>query len=1005
MFKIRIFIVVAVLLFSGLQSLPTYCQKKKPVKTVSIEVTDESGKPLGYSIVTSSRNRYSYTSDENGHLELQIPMADILKISACGYEERVISAADINNGKLKVTLLACPEYEGVDHNIYTLAGEYITENRIVGAYSKVDGSELEANSSMFLWDALGGRLNGLFVMNQSAAPGSSSWDGFVRAPNGGAPIVMVDGIERSLDYVEPETIESVQLLKDASLKSLFGGIQSNGILLIKTKRGKSYENGVKVNIQSGVEIPTRLPGYLNSMEYAGMYNQALRNIGLNPKYDPSKYDGTNDPLLYPDVDFYNYFLNDVMTVTRANAQLTGGNKNTRYFVHMGFQSNGGLEKFTDYPNKDQVLTVRGNIDNTIYEFITFKVGLNAAIQAKKNPNISTQSFFGILSGTRPNEYPVQIPGVLVGSPDEYVLGGTSIARDNPLGKLTKNGYVESEYSYIQSDFTIDFDFDKWVKGLSFRPSVTFDVYNSYSAKKDGGFAVYQPVVDRYGNVDSYNKWGYDNPNTKQTRGSTSVHRNWIFSTALSYDRNFGKHDIKAVAYGFMQQLQYNDQIHSMKRVNAAIWANYMYDKKYVVDLSANAVGLPCFAPGRRFGVFPTIGVGWVISENSFMKGVDWVDFLKLKASYGVLGSTSYNSQGIVSKYYYRDEYSVGGSYTFTAFNDIAKLSQTGNPDVGFQKSKELNAGLDFAFLGHKLSGSIGYFNNTLSGGLSNLSEITPGVTGKGPVLKWYNFKEYRSQGMEAELYLNQRFGKFELTLGGNFSYGFSDVLKEVDINYPNELSGLSKVVRMGDSKGYKVIGTYADQKDIESSPLQTFGKVYPGDLKYMDMNGDNIIDERDKSVIANVQPSVQYGISVSLKCFGFNLDLLGYGLAGFDRLLTNKYYQIYGERKYSDVLVTGLPNGNTHPVLRADNSTNNFVASDYWVVEGGYFKLRNAELGYTLPHSTCKKIGLNTIKLFVRGTNLFTISRIKDLDPECLDAGINDFPLFTTVTGGFSFSF
>lgn len=984
---------------------PAYGQKKqKPAKrTVTVEVVSEDGSSLGYASVSSSRNRYTYTTDASGKIGLRIQPADILKVMADGYEDKLIAAADITGNSIKVSLEKCTAYSDKEHRIVTVTGDYMDENRTVGAYSKVDGSELEANPTMFLMDALGGRLNGLFIQNGTLVPGFTTYSGFVRAPNGGTPIILIDGVERSLDYIEPETIESVQLLKDASLKSLFGGVQSNGILMIKTKRGKAYENSVRVNVQSGVELPTRLPQYLNSAQYAERYNEALQNVGMKPIYDPSKYDGT-DPILYPDVDFYDEFLNKFMTITRANAQLTGGSKNTQYFLNVGFQTNGGLEKYTEYPNNDQVITVRGNIDNTIYDFITLKVGLNAAIQKKTWPNTSTQNFMGALSGTRPNEYPIRIPGELVGSSEEFVLGGTDTRRNNPLGMLTRNGYVDREYSFLQSDFTLNFDFGKWVKGLSIRPGVTFDIYNEYSARKDGGYSVYQPVLGDGGEV-SYVSWGYDNPNTKQVRGGVATRRNWAFSTTASYDRAFGRHEVTALVNYFMQQKDYDNSIHSMKRINIGGMVNYMYDKKYVVDASLNYVGVPSFAPGKRFGLFPTIGAGWVMSENDFMKDASWVDYLKLRASYGILGSTNYSSNGVVSNYYYRDEWDTGSTYSFSSFDNIVTFNQTGNPLIGFQKSHEVNAGVDFEFFDHSLSGSVGYFRNQLNGGIANLNDITPGVVGKGGALIWDNYKQYVSQGAEAELYYHRRFGDFEMTVGGNFSYGYSEVTEEVDIDWPEELGALAKIRRDGDVRGYTIIGTFKDEEDIRNSPAQTFGNVYPGDFKYEDKNSDGIIDERDRSIIANVQPSMQYGITLKFKYKGFNLDLLGYGLAGFDRMLTTSYYQNYGTRKYSAVLNDGLPNGNPHPVLRADSSTNNYENSSYWVAKGDYFKLRNAELGYTLPHKASKKIGLNMLKVFVRGTNLFTISEIKDLDPESLDAGVGNFPLCTTLTAGISFSF
>jgi len=216
---------------------------------------------------------------------------------------------------------------------------------------------------------------------------------------------------------------------------------------------------------------------------------------------------------------------------------------------------------------------------------------------------------------------------------------------------------------------------------------------------------------------------------------------------------------------------------------------------------------------------------------------------------------------------------------------------------------------------------------------------------------------------------------------------------------------LRKISEEGDVLGQRYIGVFTDEADIAASPQQGFGQVRPGDLKYADTNADGTVDNADRVVIANTTPSYQYGITVKLLWKGFNLDLLGYGLAGFDHLLTNKYYQIHGARKYSQVLIDGLPNGNPHPALSPEYRNNNFINSDYWVVDGSWFKLRNAELGYTLPYTLSEKFGVGALKVFARGTNLFTISKINDRDPENLDAGIGNFPLCRTFTGGISVSF
>ncbi|MGM9789546.1 MAG: SusC/RagA family TonB-linked outer membrane protein [Candidatus Cryptobacteroides sp.] len=992
---------------------PASAQKKKAVyTTIRMEIVDQDGNPVPNASVCSSQERYEYPAGAKGKVAIRVKVTDNLKVKAPGYGTKLLAAADYRNAAATVTLDKLADRTDDRHQLNTVTGDKISERRTVGSFSKVMGEELEQNPTMFLYEALGGRLNGLFTQTNSHVPGFTNQSGHVRATDGGGLIILVDGVQRSLDYVEPEVIESVQLLKDASLKALYGGgTRTNGILLITTKRGVPYENSVRVNVQSGVRVPTRLPEYLNSAEYTAMYNQALENIGLAPVYDPSKYDGS-DPLQYPDVDYYDQFLNKVIKTTRANAQLTGGSKNTRYFLNLGYQTEGGLEKYTDYPNNDNVLTVRGNVDNTIFDFITIKVGVNAAIQKKHRPNMSTQTFFDMLSNTRPNEFPVTIPGYLVGSSEEYVLGGNEYRMTNPLGALTKNGYVEREYSYMQSDFAIDFDLDKFIPGLSIRPSFSFDIYNDYTQKKDGGYAVYELLYDADGNMlmdesgerAQFIKRGVDNPNTKQVRGGTSTNRNMAFQTVANWAGVFGKHDIKALANFQMQQKNNHNEINPRRKINAGIWANYMFDNMLVVDASLTALAVPTLARDKRFRPFPTVGAGWIISENDFMKDAKWVDYLKLRASYGIIPSANAGI-GKGASYLYRDEWTAGGSYTFNSFNDIVTLTQTGNPDLKYQKTDEFNLGLDFELFKHRLSGSVGYFRNYFHGGFDNMSAIYPGITGKGSTLMQVNYNATLSQGVEAELNADLTFGDFSMRIGGNICYGYSKDTKKAYVDYPDELAGLETLWMNGDQRGYKVIGTFKDEEDIANSPRQTFGKVYPGDLKYEDTNNDGIVNTADRTVIGNTTPTIQYGINLAFRWKGFNLDVLGYGLAGFDQMLTTKYYQIYGNRKYSNVLKTGLPNGNPHPVLRADDANNNFVASDYWIVNGGFFKLRNLEFGYTLPHKASDKIGLNSLKFFFRGTNLFTISKIKDLDPESLDAGVGNFPLTSTFTGGISFTF
>lgn len=892
---------------------------------------------------------------------------------------------------------------GFDNKIYTLFGE-TNERRTVGSYSIVKGKDLETNSTIHFVNSLSGRLNGLFSLDNTGAAGSASSNNWIRGTSiYGDFIILVDGVERSWDYIEPETIESVELLKDATLKSLYGGNQCNGIIMIKTKRGTIGKNKASINITTGIQQPTRLPKYLDAYHYATMYNQAMINNGYDPYFkDPSAYINGNS-VLYPDVDYYDMFLKDSQPILRANMQYTGGNKHTRFFTHLGYQTNGGLEKFTDHPNKDHVFTLRANVDNTVLDFITFSAGFNGALQHRTWPNMSNETFFGMLANNRPNEFPIFIPGDLVGKTQkEQVLGGTMNNRKNPYGYLTQNGYGEQDYTFIQSDFSLKLDFDQWIKGFSIKPIVTFDVYNVITNNQAATFPIYEIIQSE---PMEYKIWGKESRATKKTRTGSQTQRNYAFNLTAYYNRTFGKHDINALATFYAQAKEYSTLHEKMKRLNVGGLVNYMYNNKYLAEVSVNHIGVGSFAPGKRFGTFPTFGAGWIITEESFMKDISWLDYLKVKSSYGILGSTTYTPEGLFSAHLYRDIWNVGGAYDVTGISNIAWLSQTGNPDATFQKSYELNIGLEAQLFNRSTRISVGFFDNRLKGALANMSDVTPGVSGKNGALMWQNYKNYKTSGWEMELQFHKQVKDWNINAGFNFCYGKTEVTKELEPAYPEEFNGLKKVRVLGQQLGLKAIGTFTDQMDIDKSPRQTFGTVRPGDIKYADMNGDGIIDNKDRTVIANTTPSLQYGITINLSYKRFNLDILGYGIGCVDRILNNSYYQIYGDRKYSNVVIEGLPNGNPHPILRPEFANNNFVSSDYWVVNGSFFKIRNIELGYTLPEKISSLIKLKSLKIYFRGGNLLTLSKIKDLDPENLDAGITNFPLYRTLTGGVSFTF
>lgn len=986
--------------------------------SISLEfsLVNEQGEPVKNALVYSAYQRLPIEMNDNNSIKIKTSSKDVLVIKAFGYEDVTLNVTDV---KGKVVLPVKALFSGSESVIYTPYSQ-TTERNTVGAYSKVSGEELENNATTSLYNSIGGRINGLFQQQNFAKPGSPSHRTYVRG-NWGDYITIVDGVQREIDNLDPEVIESVQLLKDASLKAMYGGVQANGILVVKTKRGKANINNTTVRSEVGVQMPTHLPKYLDSYDYAVNYNKAMSNAGADPLYDEyalEQYKSGTSPYLYPSVDFYDELLNSSSSVRKISAQSTGGSEKVRYFSHIGYEHEGGLEKQAKYPNKSNAFNLRAAVDMEVNEFISFSASLNSSLQQLNSSSVNSGTFFNRITSYYPNDFPLTIPRSLAGlteaseGENDFVYGGTSDKRDNPMGILSNRGYRKINISQVQSDFGALINLDKWVKGLKVQPFVSLDVAFRHDELLGGQFAVYEPtILQTPDGADSlgFNSWGLDELNNSASRENATVRRNFVFYTSVNYDRTFGDHAVSAMLHYAQTKLELGETHEYPRRQNLALKANYTFKNKYVVEAIANRTGVTSFSPDNRHEIFPTIGAAWIISDEDFMS-VSAIDYLKLRSSYGVIGSTTYTSEGAYSTHLHDDIYGIGARVGIDGSNEnyVAGLNRVGNPNVGFQKSKEFNAGIDALLFNQSLWLSAGYFNNLNDGLIADGGDEVPGISGHGAALPWRNCQAVRLSGFEGEINYTKQIEDFKISVGGHFTYGITDRVEDPEPDYPNngDFDGLIILNKPTDIiRGYKVIGTFQDEADIANSPIQTFGAVFPGDLKYEDRNNDGVVDELDRTVVGNNDPRLMYGLNIDLYYKNFNLNIFGVGYGEYTRQLDNKYYRIFGTRKYSDVVVDGLPNGNEHPQLSIRDLNNNFVSSDYWAIDGSYFKLRSVELGYTIPSKITRKIKISKCKIFTRGFNLLTLSKIKKLNPESLNAGVNDYPLMSVFTGGLAISF
>ena len=892
--------------------------------------------------------------------------------------------------------------------------------RFVGNATAVKGEDLLNYPTLVALEALAGRLPGVFMQQNSAEPGVvgtnfndnifNNYSIYVRGSTGGY-ITLINGVERDLTPFDIEQIEEVRVLKDAVSKLMYGGRMCNGIIMVTTKTGKSTDkNEFRVNLQQGWKTPTRLPKFLNSYDFAMKYNEALTNDGLTAgRISDAALEGYrngNKPIQYPDVNFHDEFLNNFMNMTRANAEYYGGKDQTVYYVHGGFQNEGGLEKYGNHKTQNNSFNLQGNIETTYSEFITLYANITGIYKSREYPGAGTS--FAEFSNRRPNAYPI------FADVDKTKFGGVSGMLANPMALQTATGYTQENYMMAYADIGLNFKLDNLIKGLSFKPSYAYDVYNQQNLNK-------RDVPGIWG-VSNFNDQGIpgtvselqrESKVSSQSVGTDVMIYRWAFNSILSWAQKFGDHEINADAQFYMSRQQRNSTNNDYKRQNNTLRLNYTYSDRYTVEGGVVYAGSERYSPDKRFKLLPSFGAGWLLSEESFLKDVEAINFLKLNASWGILGD------GNISAALWRetwDEY--GNQYVFNeshSQNPTTFQSRMPNWDLDWPTMRQFDVNVE-AVVFNKISGKISYFDYLQSGLVNQKTNILPHLVGSSRLYPNQNYNSIGLKGTEVELrYLNS-FGKLRVDVGAHYTYSKSNRVK-YDEN-PDPL--YSTVGTPNDAvRGYLFDGYYSDaeiaQIQAGTSNLGLPSYMDPkslraGDMKYRDLNGDGILNRYDTEIIGNSAPRSMFGGDINLqygteKSGKIELNLLFMGYGNYNRNIINNYYLNYSTRKYTNVLVDGLPNGNPHPKITTQSMTNDSQTSDYWIVNGSYLKLRSAVLAYSLPNSVAEKMKMSSLKISLYGTNLLTFSKIKDLDPESLNAGLEAWPLFRTLAIGLSANF
>ncbi len=803
----------------------------------------------------------------------------------------------------------------------------------------------------------------------------------------GAPLVVIDGIPRPATDINLQQVEQITVVKDLASAMLYGSQASNGVILITTRRGEPLRKSLQVTAENGFNKPISYPKYLKAGKYMELYNEALANDGLAPKFSASEIANTkngSDPVRYPDEDYFNStYLKDWSSYQKVVAQANGGNEIAQYYLNLGWQRQNGLLNIGEGANeKKDRLNMRGNIDYKLQDAIKLRFDGAVIFNISNGPRYSGDDFWGLASTLHPEYYPVLVPSSLISDPTllgaaklvdgKYVLGGTSEYMTNIYGELTRNGPSRTNDRLIQISTGLDFDLSSLTSGLTASVYFSFDMFNMFKTDLLNSYAVYQPVY----NADSVSvaKYGVDSKVDAMSVTDDYYYRQTGIYGTLNYDRHFGDHALRVTALGYRDQYNVEGILQPTKHLQFGMRADYVYKEKFIAELTGVMAGSTKLYETVPWATSPGASLAWIVSEEDFLQNNAHINYLKLRANWAINNT----DESIGNFYLGRDYYEESTVYYYnqSLAENSARILYTGNSNLGWEKNMNIDLGFESALFDYKVGFEAAYFYNKLYNLVSQKTNILPEYyTG----LPFENFGSSQSQGVEFGLNYAINAGGMKIKLGGNLVYSVPKVLTTDELNYPEEYR--NRTGKPTDAIfGYVAMGLFADQADIDQSPLQTFGTVRPGDIKYKDLNGDHLINTEDQMMIGHSGPRTGYGLTLNITYGPLELFALATGQTGESRIFNNPYYWVYGDRKYSEAVLnrwTPETAGTaSYPRLTSTSSANNFINSTFWLENNNWLRLQTLQITYTLKNSRIS--WMDQTRIFLRGYNLTTFSKIKD---------------------------
>ena len=1008
-------------------------------------VTGDTNEPAVGATVYLRNSTTGTITDTDGKFSITVEgLGGVLDFSYIGYKSQEVALV----GQTSINVTLQPDNEVLDEVVVVGYGSQRKES-VVGAISTLDVTKLIVPTSN-LSTALAGQLSGIVAMSRSGEPGkNSAADFYIRGVSSftgnTSPLVLVDGVERDLDLVDTEDIASFSILKDASASAVYGVRGANGVILITTKKGAVGKPQVNVRTEFGFTQPTKKPKMVNSAQWAELYNEAYSTNYYSAE-DIEMYRSGADPDLYPNVDWFDTMFNNMAANQRVNLNITGGSDIVRYYVAGSFYNESSIYKNAgniygyDSSIRYNKFNFRANVDLNLTKSTVINLNLANIYEKSFGPGFgdTDSDIWSYLFMTSPNAFPVEYS-------DGRLSGPSTDSGYNPWNMLVHSGYREQFWNSAQSLIGVTQDIGAlWepLKGLTANIKFSWDAWNTTLQRRSKSPTFYHArgrAEDGSLIYDDENGDGIWEPvHTGDETLSYDIGRSGTMTRyvegSLTYNRLFGEHRVGALflynhkiytdtqAGSSSASLPYKDQ-------GIAGRLTYAFRDTYFLEVNMGYNGSENFARGHRFGFFPAVALGWMMSsEKWFEPATKVIDMLKWKASYGKVGN---DDIGGTRRWVYEPTIVTGGSWSYGQSGNQGgsgiRVGEVENLEASWEEALKLNAGVEFSLF-NKVRVQADYFREERQGIFLKRAGL-PAIVGVSTV-PYVNIGETLNQGFDATVeYMHKVNDDLFITARGNFTFNRNKLINNDEPDWEYRYQNLiGKPFGSGGSTqpfGLIALGLFENEEEIANSPVQNFGEYRVGDIKYQDVNGDGIVDEQDAVAIGYTNlPEITYGFGATAQWKGWDFNLFFQGVARTSFFLSgssirspfstgNMERAAINEDVYGNVWMstnTAEQNaGVTYPRLSAGSggagSTNNNRASTWWLRDGSFLRLKSMEIGYSLPQHILQKSFIKSLRFYISGNNLLCFSPFKLWDPEKGTSDGSGYPLNRTFSIGFNANF